>query len=337
MSEISTDDDFFGFPDHVVSITPPAAIVCSQPSLSNMHPMTTRAKTGIYKPKALLSSTSQFSPEAPTCFSQAVKYPQWRTGMVEEYNALIHNNTWELVLCTPLQNPVGCKWVFRIKYNSDGSISHYKARLVAKGYHQVPGYDYSDTFSPVAKPTTIRLLLSLAVSYDWKISQLDVSNAFLHGTLQENVYLLQPPGFTDPLKPLHVCKLRKSIYGLKQAPRAWYEALHDFLDSLGFNTSYADHSLFVHKNHFSITAILIYVDDILLTGSSSIECNRILLLLQQRFAVKNLGDVSYFLGLQITRTPEGMFISQEKYAMDLLRRASMLDAKPTATPFVSQQ
>ncbi|KAK0597790.1 hypothetical protein LWI29_028612 [Acer saccharum] len=145
--------------------------------------------------------------------------------MSEEFDALIRNDTWDLVPSHPSQNTVGCKWVFRIKRSRDGSISKYKARLVAKGFHQRPGVDYTDTFSPVVKTTTIRVLLSIAVSRGWSLRQLDVNNAFLQGHLDESVFMAQPPGFVDPAVPLHVCHLKKAIYGLKQAPRAWYNEL----------------------------------------------------------------------------------------------------------------
>ncbi|RVW31560.1 Retrovirus-related Pol polyprotein from transposon RE1 [Vitis vinifera] len=140
--------------------------------------------------------------------------------MDDELATLARNCTWVLVPPPSNQNIVGCKWVFRIKRNPDGSISRYKARLVAKGFHQRPGVDYHDTFSPVVKPTTIRVVLSIALSNSWPISQLDVNNAFLHGTLTEDVYMAQPPGYVDQANPTHVCRLQKALYGLKQAPRA---------------------------------------------------------------------------------------------------------------------
>ena len=124
---------------------------------------------------------------------------------------------------------MGCKWVYKIKHNADGSISRYKARLVAKGYNQEYELDYSETFSPVIRQETIRLVLSLAERNNWLINQLDVSNAFLHGMLDETIYMTQPPGYVDPRFPQHVCKLQKFLYGLKQAPRAWYTRLKMFL------------------------------------------------------------------------------------------------------------
>ena len=226
--------------------------------------MQTRSKSGIFKPKALLATKhhlpSHLSVDfVPSTYHQASKYPHWCQAMQEEFNALLNNGTWSLVPSSSSQNLVGCKWVFRIKRKPDGSIDRYKARLVAKGFHQQEGLDYTETFSPVAKPVTIRIFLTLAAQYDWFLNQLDVSNAFLHGTLTESVFMQQPPGFQDSTQPNSVCRLHKSLYGLKQAPRAWYEKLHGALLSLGFVGSQSDHSLFV-KTDPHLVLILIYVE-----------------------------------------------------------------------------
>ena len=165
--------------------------------------------------------------------------------MFEEYDVLVQNGTWELVPSYSSHNIVGCKWIFRTKRHSDGSIDRYKARLVAKGFHQRSGVDYHDTFSPVVKPTTIRLVLSLAVTRGWSLRQLDVNNVFLQGHLSDNVYMSQPSGFIDLDHSTHVCKLQKAIYGLKQAPRAWYHELRKFLIASGFHNAHADTSFFV--------------------------------------------------------------------------------------------
>lgn len=184
------------------------------------HPMLLRNMST--QANALLTTTVYTDSVEPTCFTSANKSPIWRKAMVEELNALIRNGTWSLHPVTPSMNIVGYKWVFRIKHRADGSIERYKAHLVAKGFHQQEGLDYFETFSPVVKPTTIRTVLSLAVSNNWSLRQLDVHNAFLHGSLQEDVYMHQPPGFVDVAHPSFICKLHKSLYGLKQAPRAWF-------------------------------------------------------------------------------------------------------------------
>ena len=165
--------------------------------------------------------------------------------MEQEFQALLKNDTWQLVPPVSGVNIIDSKWVFKVKRHADGSIERYKARLVAKGFKQRYGLDYEDTFSPVIKPTTIRLLLSLAVTRGWFLRQLDVQNAFLHGVLEEEVYMRQPPGFVDPARPNHLCCLFKALYGLKQAPRAWHARLGSVLRALGFIPSIANTSLFL--------------------------------------------------------------------------------------------
>lgn len=252
--------------------------------------------------------------------------------MIQELNALIQTGTWELVPRQQAQNVVGCKWVFRIKQRSDGSIERYKARLVAKGYHQRPGIDYFETFSPVVKPTTIRIVLSLAVSNDWLIKQLDVSNAFLHGDLDSEVYMEQPPGFCDQNKPDYVCRLRRSLYGLRQAPRQWYKRLNQALINHGFRVSPADSSLFHYvKNNVTLFA-LVYVDDIILTGTCSHTLNNIILSLQSEFMLKDLGSLEYFLGMEATKTTDGLLLTQQKYITDLLQKANMSECRGISTP-----
>jgi histone deacetylase 1/2 len=165
-------------------------------------------------------------------------------------------------------NVIGCRWIFKTKTKADGSIERYKARPVAKGYHQQLGVDFHETYSLVVKPATIRLVLSIAVCNNWTVRQLDVQNAFLHGNLSEVVYMDQPPGFKHPQFPDHLCKLKRSLYGLKQAPRQWFSCLATVLIQFGFVGSKADLSLFVHTDTSNIIYILIYVDDIIITGSN---------------------------------------------------------------------
>jgi hypothetical protein len=151
---------------------------------------------------------------------EALSSPNWKDAMVDEYNALMRNKTWTLVPPAPGRNVIDCKWVFKLKYKTDGIVDRHKARLVAKGFKQCLGIDYDDTFSPVVKPVTIHLVLSLAVSRGWVLRQWDVNNAFLHGILKEEVYMKQPPEFVNPDFPSHHCKLDKALYDLKQAPHA---------------------------------------------------------------------------------------------------------------------
>lgn len=299
------------------------------------HTMVTRKQTGNLKPQQPWSPQSHHAcvPDfVPTSYTQAIKQSKWREAMIQELNALIQTGTWELVPRQQAQNVVGCKWVFRIKQRSDGSIERYKARLVAKGYHQRPGIDYFETFSPVVKPTTIRIVLSLAVSNDWLIKQLDVSNAFLHGDLDSEVYMEQPPGFCDQNKPDYVCRLRRSLYGLRQAPRQWYKRLNQALINHGFRVSPADSSLFHYvKNNVTLFA-LVYVDDIILTGTCSHTLNNIILSLQSEFMLKDLGSLEYFLGMEATKTTDGLLLTQQKYITDLLQKANMSECRGISTP-----
>ena len=201
-------------------------------------------------------------------FYPGSKDKEWRSAMSQEFTALLHNGTWTLVPPHHRMNIIGCKWIFKIKRKADGSIERYKARLVAKGFNQQEGLDFIETFSPVVKPTTVRLVFSIALSQGWPIRQLDGHNAFLHGYLNEEVYMSQPAGFVYPHQPNHVCRLHKSIYGLKQAPRAWFARLSSFLLEHAFTGSKTDSSLFIFNHHGIIIYILIYVDDIIVTGNS---------------------------------------------------------------------
>jgi histone deacetylase 1/2 len=185
--------------------------------------------------------------EEPTSVEQALGDKNWAATMDAEYRALVENKIWHLVPKPKGKNIIGCKWVFKIKRKSDGSIDRYKGRLVAKGYKQRYGIDYEDTFSPVVKAATIRLILSLDVSKDWCLRQLDVQNGFLHGILEEELYMSQPAGYVDEAHPDYVCELDKALYGLKQAPRAWYARLCNKLMALGFVPSKADTSLFYYN------------------------------------------------------------------------------------------
>ncbi|WP_416514696.1 reverse transcriptase domain-containing protein, partial [Klebsiella pneumoniae] len=163
---------------------------------------------------------------------------------------------------------MGSKWVYKIKRKPDGSIERYKARLVARGFTQKYGQDYDETFSPVVKIGTIRIILALALQHGWSLSQLDVKNAFLHGDLKEEVYMEQPPGYSEHDASNWVCKLHRSLYGLKQASRSWFESFSLEIQSHGFIRSVLDHSLFIYKDAKVTTWVLIYVDDIIITGSN---------------------------------------------------------------------
>jgi histone deacetylase 1/2 len=255
--------------------------------------------------------------------------------MSAEFSALRQTGTWTLVPRPRHVNLVGCKWIFKTKHRPDGSIDRHKARLVARGFTQQHGIDYGDTFSPVVKPATVRLVLSLAVSRGWSLRQVDVSNAFLHGYLTEEVYMQQPPGFEDSQFPSHVCKLQRAIYGLKQSPRAWYSRLSERLLQLGFKASKADTSLFVFTQGGVQLYMLVYVDDIVIAGSSPVAIDRLVAALSASFPIKDLGALDFFLGLEASCNSGGMSLTQRKYALDLLHRVNMENCNSASTPLAT--
>ena len=203
--------------------------------------------------------------EEPTCFSEVAGTKHWNEAMDEEMNALDDSGTWELTPLPTEKKAIGCKWVYKVKHNADGLISRYKAHLVAKGYAQTYGIDFEETFSLVAKMATVREVISMAAAKGWELQQMDVKNAFLNGELQEEVYMEQPEGYVHPEFPHYVCRLKKALYGWKQAPRAWTYRMSRFLQSIGFETSKADHSLYVKKIDCGLVIIVIYVNDLIVT------------------------------------------------------------------------
>jgi hypothetical protein len=250
--------------------------------------------------------------------------------MEEEYRALISNGTWELVPRPQGSNVVTGKWVFTHRLHADGTLDHYKARWVLRGFIQRPGVDYDETFSLVVKPATVRTVLATAVSRDWPIQQLDVKNAFLHGTLSETVFCCQPTGFADPAHPDLVCRLRKSLYGLKQALQAWYSRFATYLTTLGFIEAKSDTSLFIFHRGSDMVYLLLYVD-IILTASSTELLRHTISALQREFAM-DLVPLHHFLGITVERRLDGLFLHQRTYMLDILKRAIMADCKPCTTP-----
>uniref|UniRef100_A0A6N2KNP9 Integrase catalytic domain-containing protein n=1 Tax=Salix viminalis TaxID=40686 RepID=A0A6N2KNP9_SALVM len=327
---------------HEIALEVPPSVPSTtiQPSTST-HPMVTRARDGIVKRRIIHSLCAFTAPswfqvhlavKEPRGFKSAVKNPAWLLAMDAEIAALQHNNTWRLVPRPADHNVVGCRWIFKTKLNADGSIERHKARLVAQGFSQKPGIDFEETFSPVVRPASVRIILSLAAMHRWPLRQLDVKNAFLHGFLSEEVYMEQPPGYIDPQFPTHVCRLQRALYGLKQAPRAWFQRFSQFLLRLGFIASRADSSLFVHHSSHGVVYLLLYVDDMVITGNNTSMLHSLIDRLASEFSMKDLGDLHYFLGIEVVRNDKGLFLSQAKYALDLLTRAEMVDCKPISTP-----
>lgn len=266
----------------------------------------------------------------PSSYSEAVRSPVWQRAMSEEMSALDKTGTWDLVYLPTGKKTIGCRWVYKIKTKSDGSIERYKARLVAKGFAQEYGMDYEETFAPVAKMTSVRVLIAVASSRQWDISQMDVKNAFLNGDLKEEVYMVAPPGVSHA--PGQVCRLKKALYGLKQAPRAWYERFSNVVTSLGFTSSPHDSALFVRLTSAGRILLLLYVDDMIITGDDSNGIVSIKATLSRCFDMKDLGHLRYFLGIEIASSEKGYLLSQSKYTTDIIHRAGLTDTRHVDSP-----
>jgi hypothetical protein len=250
--------------------------------------------------------------------------------MAEKIAALERTGTWDLVTCPPRVHPITCKWVYKVKTHSDGSLERYKVRLVVRGFQQEHGRDYDETFALVAHMTTICTLPVVASVRGWSISQLDVKNTFLNGELHENVYMRPPPEYSIPEGM--VCHLHRSLYCLKQAHRAWFQRFASVVTTAGFSTSAHDPALFVHVSPRGMTLLLLYVDDMIITGDDPKYIAFVKTRLSDQFLMSDLGPLWYFLGIEISSTPEGFFLSQEKYIHDLLDRASLTDHWAAETP-----
>ena len=267
----------------------------------------------------------------PVEFEEAEKDDKWIEAMKEELRMIEKNDTWELVDRPQHRKVIGVKWVYRTKLNADGSVNKYKARLVVKGYSQVFGVDFSETFAPVARLDTIRMLLALTAQKGWKTYQLDVKSTFLNGYLQEEIYVEQPEGFQVNGQEEKVYLLKKALYGLKQAPRAWYSRIDEHLQSLGFVKSPSEATLYVKGTDANLIVVSVYVDDLLVTGSNEKLVKEFKAEMLKVFEMTDLGLMSYFLGIEVKQDHDGVFISQKKYAKEILNKFHMEECKRTNT------
>ncbi|KAL3835280.1 hypothetical protein ACJIZ3_003671 [Penstemon smallii] len=273
----------------------------------------------------------------PNCFEEAMESEdkeKWLSAMKEEMKSLHDNATFELTTLPKGKKALKNKWVYRVK-QEENALPRYKARLVVKGFSQKKGIDFDETFSPVVKMSSIRIVLGLAASLNLEVEQMDVKTAFLHGDLEEEIYMEQPEGFMVKGKENCVCKLKKSLYGLKQAPRQWYKKFDYVMEKQGYKKTTSDHCVFVQKfSDDDFVILLLYVDDMIIVGSNVSRINRLKLALSKAFSMKDLGPAKQILGVRITRDRKAkkLWLSQERYIEKVLQRFNMGNAKVVSTP-----
>jgi Reverse transcriptase (RNA-dependent DNA polymerase) len=272
----------------------------------------------------------------PETYEEAMSGPDaplWKAACAEELLSFVKTNLYDEVERPRQQKVVDCKWVFKIKCGPDGEIVRYKARLVAKGFTQVEGIDYTETFAPVAKFTSIRILLALAAHLDLDLHQMDVKTAYLNGDLDEEIFMHLPPGFR---KPNIVWKLKKSLYGLKQAGREWYKKIRTEFEKIGFTRCHSDHSVFHLIRDSKLAIIAIYVDDLLILSDSPSLLTQVKNELGNRFKMTDLGEARWILGMEVTRNRRDrmLTLTQRRYVQTILERHGMVECRPVSTPMV---
>ncbi|GJS60676.1 putative ribonuclease H-like domain-containing protein [Tanacetum coccineum] len=267
----------------------------------------------------------------PTSIAKALSDSSWVEAMQEELLQFKLQQVWKLVDLPNGKRAIGTKWVFRNKKDERGIVIRNKARLVAQGHRQEEGIDYEEVFAPVARIEAIRLFLAYASFMGFLVYQMDVKSAFLYGTIEEEVYVTQPPGFKDPDHPDKVYKVVKALYGLHQAPRAWYETLANYLLGNGFKRGKIDQTLFIKKQKGDILLVQVYVDDIIFGSTNKELCTAFEKLMKDKFQMSSMGELTFFLGLQVTQKEDGIFISQDKYVAEILKKFNYTDVKSAST------
>ncbi|KAI3758874.1 hypothetical protein L6452_06446 [Arctium lappa] len=262
----------------------------------------------------------------------AMKDPSWIEAMQEELLQFKLQDVWDLVDLPPRQRAIGTKWVFRNKKDERGIVIKNKARLVAQRYTQEEGIDYEEVFAPISRIEAIRLFLAYTSFMQFRVFQMEVKSAFLYGTIDEEVYVCQLPGFENPNFPDKVYKLKRTLYGLHQAPRAWYDTLSTYLLENGFEREIIDNTLFIKRKKKDILLVQIYVDDIIFGSTKDYMCKEFKDLIHKRFKMSSMGELTFFLGLQVKQKKDGIFISQSKYVQDILTKFGFSDSKPASTP-----
>ncbi|GJY67621.1 putative ribonuclease H-like domain-containing protein [Tanacetum coccineum] len=272
------------------------------------------------------------SQEEPKKVIQALKDPSWIEAMQEELLQFKLQQVWTLMDLPNGKRAIGTKWVYRNKKDERGIVIKNKARLVAQGYTQEEGIDYDEVFAPVARIEAIRLFLAYASFKDFVVYQMDVKSAFLYGKIEEEVYVCQPPGFEDPDFPDRVYKVEKALYGLHQAPRAWYETLSTYLLDNGFQRGKIDKTLFIRRDKGDILLVQVYVDDIIFGSTKKSLCTEFEKMMHKKFQMSSMGELTFFLGLQVKQKEDGIFISQDKYVIEILKKFGFSDVKTASTP-----
>ncbi|GJX35181.1 retrovirus-related pol polyprotein from transposon TNT 1-94 [Tanacetum coccineum] len=272
----------------------------------------------------------------PKTYKDALTQACWIEAMQEELNEFKHLEVWELIPRPDKVMVITLKWIYKVKLDELGGILKNKARLVARGYRQEEGIDFEESFAPVARLEAIRIFLAFAAHMNMVVYQMDVKTAFLNGNLREEVYVSQPDGFVDKDKPNHVYKLKKALYGLKQAPRAWYDMLSSFLISQDFSKGLVDPTLFIRRDGKELLLVQIYVDDIIFAASTPELCDLFSKIMCSKFKMSMMGKISFFLGLQISQSPRGIFINQSKYALESLKKYGFDSCDPVDTPMVEK-
>lgn len=276
-----------------------------------------------------------FASSDPVCYEEAVKDEKWKLAMDSEMQSINKNETWCLTDLPKGAKKIGVKWVYKTKLNELGEVEKHKARLVAKGYAQEHGVDYEEVYAPVARMDTVRMVLALAAQNSWSVFQLDVKSAFLHGELTENVYVEQPKGYEVKNEELKVYKLNKALYGLKQAPRAWFSRIESYFLKEGFEKSDSEQTLFTKVNKQGKHLIIsLYVDDLIYTGDDEGMMCEFKNSMMNEFDMTDLGKMRYFLGIEVMQFDGGIFISQRKYVLEVLRRFGMEQSNSVQNPII---
>jgi hypothetical protein len=275
--------------------------------------------------------------DTPKTIADAYSSPDadyWKEAVRSGMDSIMSNETWEVVDCPYGCKPVGCKWVLKTKLRSNGTIDKYKDRLVAKGYAQKEREDFFDTYSPVARLTTIRVLLSLAASHGLLVHQMDVKTTFLNGELEEEIYMDQLEGFVGKDQERIVCKQVKSLYGLKQAPKQWHDKFNRTLTSVGFVTNEADKCVYYRYGGGKGVIWCLYVDDILIFGMNLEVMKEVKDFLSQKFEMKDLGEADVILIIKLIKGENGgVTLSQTHYVEKMLSRFGYNNSKPAPTPY----